>query len=248
MAMMATFPAAALTPRQRAATETLVADLARVFGARLRSVVAYGTSPAADDRPLHGLALVESLTFDDLQKLIPLAVGWHKLALAVPLILPHHEFLRTLDAFPLEYGNIIASHVVLAGENPFADARVSDADRRRGCEREAKSHVIHLREGFIETGGDARRVVDLIAASAAPFRTVLENIIRLERGAETWSGGDDDELAREAADVIGIPSALVAEVLAATRGSSTIADPSALVARYLDASERVWRFVDGWTS
>ena len=96
--------------------------------------------------------------------------------------------------------------------------------------------------------GDARRVVDLIAASAAPFRTVLENIIRLERGAETWSGGDDDELAREAADVIGIPSALVAEVLAATRGSSTIADPSALVARYLDASERVWRFVDGWTS
>ena len=122
--------------RQRAATETLVADLARVFGARLRSVVAYGTSPAADDRPLHGLALVESLTFDDLQKLIPLAVGWHKLALAVPLILPHHEFLRTLDAFPLEYGNIIASHVVLAGENPFADARVSDADRRRGCEQD----------------------------------------------------------------------------------------------------------------
>ena len=248
MAMMATFPAAGLTPRQRAATETLVDDLGRVFGARLRSVVAYGLAADADERPLHGLALVESLTFDDLQQLVPLALGWQKLGLAVPLILPHHEFMRTLDAFPLEYGTIIANHVVLYGETPFADARVSEADRRRGCEREAKSHVIHLREAFLETGGDPRRVAALIAASAAPFRTVLENIIRLERGTASWVGGDDEHLAREAAEVIGIPAALVVDVLAAPRGSSTVADPSALLARYLDASERVWRFVDGWTS
>lgn len=247
MAMMATFPAAGLTPRQRAATETLVADLERVFGARLRSVVAYGLAAAADDRPLHGLALVESLTFDDLQQLVPLAHGWQKRGLAVPLILPHHEFLRTLDAFPLEYGNIIASHVLLTGDAPFADAHVSDADRRRGCEREAKSHVIHLREAFLETGGDARRIADLIAASAAPFRTVLENIIRLERGASVPTD-DDAALARAAAEVIGVPAALVVDVLAAPRGASTVADPSALFARYLDASERVWRFVDGWTS
>jgi hypothetical protein len=247
MAMMATFPAAGLTARQRAATETLVADLERVFGARLRSVVAYGLA-AADERALHGLALVESLTFDDLQQLVPLAIGWQKLGLAVPLILPHHEFLRTLDAFPLEYGNIIATHVVLAGDTPFGDARVSDADRRRGCEREAKSHVIHLREGFLETGGDARRVADLIAASAAPFRSVLDNIIRLEHGSSARADLDDEELAREAAAVIGVSAPLVLEVLAAPRGSSTVADPSALFARYLDASERVWRFVDGWTS
>jgi hypothetical protein len=249
MAMMASSPAAGLTLRQRAATETLVADLERVFGARLRSVVAYGLAQTAEDGPLHGLALVQSLTFDDLQQLVPLAFRWRKIALAVPLILPHHEFLRTLDVFPLEYGNIIANHVVLAGDNPFGDARVSDADRRRGCELEAKSHVIHLREGFLETGGDPRRVANLIAASAASFRSVLENIIHLERGATASSRGEGDEdLAREAADVVGIPAPLVAEVLAAPRGTSTVADPTALLARYIDASERVWRFVDGWTS
>ena len=248
MAMMATFPAAALTPRQRAATEILVADLERVFGARLRSVVAYGLAQAVDDRPLHGLALVESLTFEDLQQLVPLALRWQKVALAVPLILPYHEFLRTLDVFPLEYGNIIANHVVVAGDDPFGDARVSDADRRRGCEHEAKSHVIHLREGFLETGGDANRIAALIAASAASFRTVLLNIIRLEHDASSAIDGDDEDLARQAAEVIGIPAPLVVEVLAAPRGTSTIADPTALLARYIAASERVWRFVDGWTA
>ena len=248
MAMMATLPTAGLTPRQRAATETLVADLERVFGARLRSVVAYGIEHASDDRPLHGLALVDSLTFEDLQQLVPLAQDWQKRALAVPLILPRHEFLRTLDVFPLEYGNIIADHVVLAGSSPFVDAHVSDADRRRGCELEAKSHVIHLREGFLETGGDPRRVAQLIAASARSFRTVLENIIRLEHGSGVRvSFADDETVADEAARAIGIPAALVIDVLAARRGMSTVADPAALLARYIGASEQVWRFVDGWT-
>ena len=48
----------------------------------------------------------------------------------------------------------------------------ADADRRRGCELEAKSHVIHLREGFLETHGDSRRITDLIAASAPALAAV----------------------------------------------------------------------------
>ena len=41
-----------------------------------------------------------------------------------------HEFERTLDVFPLEYGDIIADHVVIVGDDPFAGVRVADADRR----------------------------------------------------------------------------------------------------------------------
>ena len=46
---------------------------------------------------------------------------------------------------------------------------------------------------------------------------------------------------------IGVPRELTREVLAATgTGPSTIAEPSALLARYIAAVERVWEFVDGW--
>jgi hypothetical protein len=170
-----------------------------------------------------------------------------KRGLAVPLILTQHEFSRTLDVFPLEYGDIIASHVVVAGNDPFGGVEVADADRRRACELTAKSHVIHLREAFLETEGDPRRLARLIADSAFSFQAVLTNIVRLERGADLPAGPLHDEaLAAEAERIIGVPGALVKEVLSSVRGLSTIADPSHLLARYIEASEQVWRFVDAW--
>lgn len=249
MAQMASSPAVALSPRQRAALDALVGDLERIFGARLGSVLAYGLDRGADDDDelLNALALVEAITFEDLSRMVPLAPAWRKAGLAIPLVLTKHEFIRTLDVFPLEYGNIIASHVVITGENPFAGLHVADADRRRGCELEAKSHVIHLREGFLDTRGDARTIAGLIAASAPAFRTVLANIVRLERGSSFHQNAlDDDSLARLAEDTIGIPAGVVRDVLSSGRTSTAAADPSALLARYIEASERVWRFVDGW--
>jgi hypothetical protein len=253
MAMMASFQIPQLSTRQHAALETLIGDLEQVFGARLLSVVAYDLEDLASvDGLLRTMSLVERLSPDDLHHLVRLGQPWVRRGLAAPLILTSDEFARTLDVFPLEYGNIIANHRVVAGSDPFAAMRVSEQDRRRGCELEAKSHVIHLREGYLETGGEFSRVARLIAASAPAFRTLLLNIVRLERG-EAWHPGRsadqrlrDEALAAAAEDTVGIPAAIVTEVLASPGNASAIADPSPLLTGYLDASERIWRYVDRW--
>jgi hypothetical protein len=249
---MASSPAVQLSTQQRAALETLVASLEDVFGARLQSVVAYEGENEGEDSAVRTLALVERLTIDDLHQLSSAGRRWQQRGLAVPLLLTHREFARTLDVFPLEYGNIIANHVLVAGPDPFEGVRVSETDRRRGCELEAKSHVIHLREGFLEAEGDARRLARLIAASAPAFRTVLLNIVRLERGSgwATSGGADprlhDEALARAGEEITGVPASLVVDVLASPAATSLAADPAALLARYVEASERIWRYVDGW--
>lgn len=230
----------ALTTDERGALDGLAAELRRVFGARLHSVVAYGLhTPAAAGRLRHTLALVDRLAFEDLAACAPLATGWQRRSLAVPLILEREEFLRTLDVFPLEYGDIIAHHVLVAGADPFVGASVSPADVRRACELSAKSHLIHLREGFIETGGDAQAIGRLIAASAPAFSALLRNIARL--------ANDDGEVAETAERQIGIPASVVREVISAGAGTrSTIAEPTALMSHYIAASERVWEYVDTW--
>jgi hypothetical protein len=233
--------AVSLTAGQRVALEELGADLRQVFGARLHSLAAYGLDgPAPAGRLVHTLALVDRLSFEDLTRCAPLAADWRRRSLAVPLILERDEFLRTLDVFPLEYGDIIASHIIVAGSDPFASARVSAADVRRACELSAKGHLIHLREAFMESGAEPQAVGRLIAASAPTFSALLRNIARLAQD-------DDSDVAVTAERQIGIPASVVREVMSAGAGTqSTIAEPTVLLSRYIAAAERVWEYVDTW--
>src|SRR5204862_1473469 len=107
--------------------------------------------------PIHTLAVVESLTSDDLRACSGRVKGWHDAGLATPLVLAGHEFDRSLDVFPLEFGAILADHTIVSGANPFQQLTVDAADFRRAVEVQARSHLVHLREGYIETGrrGDA---------------------------------------------------------------------------------------------
>ncbi len=233
-------PSPFLSPDDRAAAEALARDLDKIFGERLESLIVYGLhhrSPGADDAPVHTLALVDRVGFADLAACVPLASSWQRRGLAVPLLLGRDEFQRSLDAFPLEYGDIIARHVVIAGRSPFEAGAVAEADVRRACEHQAKSHLIHLREGFLESGGRPEAVARLIAASAHPFRVLLGNIARLE--------GIDGEDAVSAAVGIGVDDSVVREVLA-SETLSTIADPTALLSRYIAVVERLWAAVDSW--
>ena len=231
-----------LSADDRAAASLLASDLQHVFGQRLHSVVVYGLHHRAvagmGDTPLHTLALVERLTFQDLAACVPRAGVWQRLGLAVPLVLTRDEFQRSLDVFPLEYGDIIAHHTVIAGQAPFEGFAVREADLRRACEQQVKSHLIHLREGFLESGGRPEAVPRLIAASAHPLRVLLGNIARLEGIAD----GDVEAAAAQ----MGSPDPVLGEVLASAAVEGTIAEPTALLSRYIAAVERLWSAVDAW--
>ena len=59
----------------------------------------------------------------------------------------------------------------------------------------------------------------------------------------------DEALAKMAEARMGVPASLVRTVLASSAGGhSTIADPSALLAHYVDAAQKIWEYVDRWRS
>jgi len=231
---------------QRTAGNTLAADLKRIFGSRLEALVAYGL--VGPDQLLHTLALVDEVTFPDLNACAPAVHRWRVIGLAVPLILSRTEFHRSLDVFPVEYGEIVANHVTIVGHDPFAGATIAEADLRRSCEVQAKSHLIHLREGYLEAGGDPRETVYLVASSTHAFRALLGNIARLDRGVAGPGAAErgDAPLAEFAERTIGVPGSLIREILSFKAAAGSIADPSGLFSRYINATERIWEYVDGW--
>ena len=212
------------------AADTLTRDLSGVFRGRLLSLVVYGGQVDGNaTAPLQSLALVSSLTAGDLEACAHLSAEWTRGGIGTPLVLPDSEFRASLDVFPLEYGGIIANHQVVVGEDVLAGLRVSETDLRRGIELQAKSHLIHLREGYIESGGNPKAVGQLVAASAPALSSLLANLRRLDPAA---------------AERAGITGDLFKEIAGAA--NTTMADPSPLLARYLGAVERLWQEVDRW--
>ena len=156
-------------------------DLHEMFGDRLRSVVAYAVNERVPGTPQPLLVIVEALTPADLRDCAAHVVRWQESGLATPLFLETAEFPRSLDAFPLEFGAILADHVIVSGENPFGGLQIDVADLRRACEVQARSHLLHLREGYIETQGRSDALAALIARSSGPLLALLRSVARLKR-------------------------------------------------------------------
>jgi hypothetical protein len=240
------------------AVHRLARDLGEIFGRRLESVVAYGLAAAGakpDPRahgaahghgePAHTLAIVDALTRTDLQACAGRVAAWHEAGLATPLLLVAREFDRSLDAFPLEFGAILADHAIVSGRNPFDGLSIAAGDLRRACEVQARSHLLHLREGFLETRGRGDALSVLIVRSAAPFAALLTSIARLE-GADVR---DASAAGRHAERRLEVAGGIVTGVVALA-GVSEISSEDAvnIFPRYLDAVERLVAYVDGWSA
>lgn len=164
--------------RHAEALADLQRDLREVFNSRLRSLVVHDLH-GSHDMPVATMALVEALSPNDLRACANYVGRWHDRGLATPLLLGLEEFTRALDAFPFEFGAILAHHEVVYGPDPFAGLRVDPGDLRRACEVQARSHLLHLREAFIETRGRDDLLAQLVARSSAPLAALLRNVSQL---------------------------------------------------------------------
>ena len=215
-------------------------DLQHIFGERLLAFVAYGQP---DAHPAPSLALVRAITADDLDQCAAHAAAWHRAGCATPLLLTREEFAGSLDAFPIEYGEILDTHRILFGVDPFAGMTISREDLRRACEVQVKSHLVHLRENYIECRGRQSDVSALVAEAAPAFALILRRLARLDgMAAET-----NADLGAYAAKRPGLDARTVGAVLALAgtpHGSGV--DAIRIYPAYLAAVEQLGRFIDGW--
>jgi hypothetical protein len=233
-----------MTPDAHRLAEQLARDLRAILQERLRALVVFGAhatgSPGADD-PVHTLALVQALEFSDLDACAHRAGTWRRRGLAAPVLLPVEEFARSLDAFPLEFGAIIAHHAPVYGRDPFEGLTVHAEDLRRACEVQVRAHLLHLREGYLETGGEPGGIERLVRNSAAPLLTLVTNLAALD-------GSDGPpELGAFVERAAGDAAPALRDVLALAYDQLPTTDAARLFPAYLAATERLTAYVDRWS-
>jgi hypothetical protein len=227
-----------MTSAAAAPVQAVLDDLQTIFGGRLEAFVVY----APEHTPRPSLAIVQSLELPDLTACAARAARWQRNGAATPVVLTRREFARSLDAFPVEFGEIIDSHETLFGADPFAGLAVAPADLRRAVENQTRSLLLHLREDYMEAAGDGRAVARLVVDSAPEFRVLVGLLARLD--GRRLSGR---ELAEWAADRLGLEPRAVSDVLhVANAAEASGVDAGRLFPGYLAAVETLARRVDEW--
>src|SRR5678810_119420 len=128
--------------------EELVAQLQKVYGAQLRSVVLYGSAAAGEHIPKRSdynvLVVVDELTMQHMRAGAAVARAWGEDGNPPPLTLTQSEWRGSADIFPMEYADILERHRVLFGDPPFDGISVDRKDLRLQLEQEAMGKVIKL--------------------------------------------------------------------------------------------------------
>jgi hypothetical protein len=239
------------------AVRALDRDLQRIFGGRLQSLAVYGQrlhAPQDDDHghghghhtpATHTLAIVESTTVADLRACASLVESWHDAGLATPLVIAAGEFEQSLDVFALEFGAILADHTLVSGRAPFDSLTIDPADIRRACETQARSHLLHLREGFLETRGRGDALAVLVVQSAPALAALVSSIARLDG----HSADNPASAARHVEQTLTVEGGAISGVTALV-GVPEISSAEAerMFPAYLNAIEKLVVYVDGWNN
>jgi hypothetical protein len=222
------------------AVHALERDLRAIFGDRLRSLVAYAAI-ASDDRTAT-LAVVDGLSADDLRACAGRVAAWDDAGFATPLFVGADEFGRSLDAFPFEFGAILADYAVVSGPDPFTGLHVDAVHLRQACEVQARSHLLHLREGFLEARGRGDALAELLLRSAPPLAALVQSVARLEDHAARGEAA-----AGIVEQKVGLPAGTLSRIVRLGGRKELSSDEARrLFPGYLDAVQRLTAYVDRW--
>jgi hypothetical protein len=235
-----------------AEAEKLLAGLAiqlkAAFGDDLLSVVLYGSAARGDhfgrgSSDLNVAVVLRDISLESLERGKSAGREWVSHGNKSLLFLSPEWIRSSCDVFPMEFMDIIESHQVVSGSDPFADLTVSRENLRLQCESEIKIKLLHLRTGYMELHDNEEALARLLAASYGPMIAVCRGVLRAA-GQPVQERGED--VLMSVATMCGLDTEPFSEVAAIKRGGPGAASVAMkpLFRRYHAQVETLARSVD----
>ena len=162
--------------------QTYVKAVKGAFGESLEGLLLYGSAVRGEFLPgrsnLNILLLVSSYDSAVLKRYSALHRRWGKEQIMVPLFLTEEELHMSAAVFPLEFLEIQEQHRVLGGRDPFIGFHVKTDRLREAVVQGLTSHVIRLRQRYVEGGGSDDATTMLLSLSIASTLPLLRGIQR----------------------------------------------------------------------
>ena len=158
-------------------------EMRDLYGEDLISIILYGSAVGPDWVPgvsdLNLLVILREVGPEQLVKGLKHVKKWRKARIS-PLFLDPKYIESSVDAFPIEFLEMKEHHRLLWGEDPLEGLEVPQENLRLQCEQELKGKWLKLRQVYLETEGNPKRIRKLMIASLQPFGVVLGALLRLK--------------------------------------------------------------------
>jgi|Deesub1362A_J573_1020465.scaffolds.fasta_scaffold00289_18 hypothetical protein len=213
----------------------------------IHSINVTGTAITEDYDPKHSdvnsIIILKEIDLKFLEVLAPLGKKYRRHKVAAPLIMTPDYIKKSLDVFPIEFLNFRLIHSTVYGEDILNDVEISLQDLRHQCERELKSKLIWLRQGYISSLGDRRILTEGFVSSITGY-------IPLFRGIITLFGKEpplrQEEVIRSLSEITGVNTETFQRVYSIKRNRTrpSIEELNTIFEDFYHATERLSRIVD----
>jgi hypothetical protein len=192
---------------------------------------------------INSVVVLHNMDLKFISFLAPLGKKYGKKRIAAPLVMTPEYIRDSRDAFPIEFLDFKLIHKTVYGEDIFRDIEIARQPLRLQCEREIKTKLIGLRQGYISSLGKkeplATLLVRSIIGSMALFRAIISLLGKEPPVARS-------EVIKTYETAAGIEADIFAKLLLLKSGEMKPSEHElrALFERYYNALEATGKIID----
>jgi len=188
--------------------QSFAAEIHSLFGETVKTILVYGSAATSDYVPgksdVNFLVVLTDEGMEQIERAQKHASKWIRKNWH-PLFLTREYIGRSLDSFPVEFLNMQAAYRLIRGEDVLKNLKIEKKDLRLQCERELKGKLLHLRQGFISSGGKAKHLRKLLLESMSAFIAIFRALLSIK---DVPCPETRDEAAVKTGEVYGLNTSL----------------------------------------
>lgn len=172
---------AGLNPAVAKKISPMIGKLLEEHAANIHSFHVVGSAVIEDYNEklseINSVVVLHNMDLRFISFLAPLGKKYGKNGIAAPLVMTPEYITNSLDAFPVEFLDFKLIHRTVYGDDLLQGLQIALPNLRLQCEREIKTKLIHIRQGYVSSLGKKDQLsmvlVRSITGSMALFRAII---------------------------------------------------------------------------
>jgi len=236
-----------LNPHATERIKPFFQDILGRYQENIHSIYVTGTAITDDfdikRSDVNSIFVLKEMDHKFLKLLASLGKKYSKQKVAAPLIMTPEYIRKSLDVFPIEFLNFKLIHETAFGDDILENIEIKRMDLRHQCERELKTKLILLRQGYVSSFGDRKLLTEGFVNSITGYIPLFRGIILLLGKEPPVRQSEVVTAITEAAD---IKTDIFAKVLKEKREriKLSVEELDRIFEDYYEATEKLGRMVD----